>query len=103
MRSWVDDVGQRTEGSAKWCIKALRKAGGIFLAKATEAELKVASKSTIISSSSAVAKEIQKSFSKRGVNLQIQDTAPDLGIDRDRVAIRRPKASAGSNLKQISP
>ena len=92
LRSWVDDVGQRTEGSAKWCIESLARAGNTFIDKAREAELNIASKSTIISSSMKVARALQAEFKAKGVDVRIGKTAADLGVDRGHVAVFKPKA-----------
>ena len=94
-QAWVDDIVQRAEGSRKRVIHALVKAGKFLVEGLKRLDLKVASKSAIISTCPEVGRSIVAALSNEGISIEYVDAMADLGVDRGcKTRSGRPKAHA---------
>ncbi|CAK0891739.1 unnamed protein product, partial [Prorocentrum cordatum] len=82
VRSWVDDVTTRMEGSRREVIKQLTGAGVGFAAGPRKARLTLSSKPTLIGNDMDVVKEVAPRLRSRNIAVKVKGQAPDLGIDR---------------------
>ncbi|CAK0808313.1 unnamed protein product [Prorocentrum cordatum] len=82
VRSWVDDVTTRMEGSKKEVIKQLTGAGVEFAAGVKKSKLTLPTKSALIGNDMDVVKEVALKLRARMVTVKVRSQAPDLGIDR---------------------
>ena len=92
--SWVDDVVQRAEGLKQRVLEDLVGAGVQFFEGCKRLKLKVASKSTVISTNRQLALDLSEAMSSRGVTVKASRVAADLGIDRGAVRRAKPKHAA---------
>ncbi|CAK0856487.1 unnamed protein product, partial [Prorocentrum cordatum] len=82
VRSWVDDVTTRMEGSKKEVIKQLTGAGVEFAAGVKKSKLTLSTKSALIGNDMDVVKEVALKLRARMITVKVRSQAPDLGIDR---------------------
>eukprot|EP00959_Pyramimonas_sp_CCMP1952_P401235 8407526-Pyramimonas_sp.AAC.1 len=82
LRTWIDEVTQRAEGTRRDVVGHPVRAGVTFARGCAQECLKLASKSTIIASDLAVAREIQAGLGAHGVVVEVASVAADLGVER---------------------
>eukprot|EP00959_Pyramimonas_sp_CCMP1952_P253445 5295477-Pyramimonas_sp.AAC.1 len=94
LHTWVDGIVQRCEAPRQRLVDTLFKAGQQLVKGLQTVSLATADKSCVISSGPQTASELAQRFAAASVSIQVKSNAPDLGLDRGRIAKRRPKQAA---------
>ena len=94
LKSWLDDMVQRAEGTRRHVVAALTH-GAVHLVRRLRASgLNVATKSVILASEASIAAEVVRSLSDHGICVSSARVAQDLGVDRGAIGgFGRPKQS----------
>ncbi|CAK0821719.1 unnamed protein product, partial [Prorocentrum cordatum] len=82
VRSWVNDVTTRMEGSKREVVRQLASAGVDFAAGVKRARLTLPTKSALIGNDMDVVKKVALKLHSRSITVKVKSQAPDLGIDR---------------------
>eukprot|EP00973_Karenia_brevis_P034129 4707918-Karenia_brevis.AAC.1 len=110
VRQWVDDLPQHAEGTPRYIMRMFLPAAEGLVVALRKLRLQLSPKSTLVSSSMQLAREVQKQLAFKGIEVKVCAYARDLGNDdtagRRRVtatfAARNAKASKKENkLKKM--
>ena len=81
IKSWVDDLFQLHTGPKELIVPHAHAAASALARMLKDKKLSISGKSTITASKHAIATEVQSRLQEAGIDIAVDDSAKDLGID----------------------